>query len=1384
MWPIVEKAVVGSRAAQDRDRSGGSIPMHPLGGSTEPRSDRGPVERPIVTASGGASGNSRTDERDTERWVELASEEAFQERCQRELSQDRPPQERAKDARVLCGFIQYYSSNTLETIWQVAGDMTASTALLEVRKAGFDLLRASASHPDSQAIRVDLFNMITTPAPHSLVGLQISALNRLTREGRDLSPIEREVVSFLNTLLDELFPAVEQAREEQRGIEAGAGASTEASPPRALSSERLAGKRDSSKDQKGAPKERPQKEKAFLDTFYLIADVIAKNPKAFHDAQMQTMLETVTQIATKTRGRALLRGAIKIISGVATHSKIQDENLKSCVHVLCTVIGIPNIKFADEAWAGLTVLLRSDDWEGVLSMLNTTNLMDSAKPEAIRCSVLDGFNHVFLTLRDDTNNIETYCRHLRSACQYLQDEKDVPASMIDSLADLTAQCGAEVDLETFHALLDTLEKASRLSSTDSATSAALSDRIPDCLIRLFLQCLLHSGPKTAKLYAMLLNAAAPQKPTNIRLSVLKLLARLRCDSSYGIKIVSMPDSQDLASTLSRTKAAEEMRDSSQWSNRFSASEKSQSVRAGRSSGTDSSRETRSRSATRSASLRDRPVKISPPLWIYDGLIKGLPMDPPSGSSKFVYAENSTTKSTKSHLDFGRCLQLMINELQDCSNWEAYSYVLVHLPSQLSNCSLFEDRVMQLQRLHDLLNSHLAGNSFHTPPASTGLKRGDVALCLYHSLTTLLAYQSHFGVRELSRTVNTFRAGIEKWDRVNKYCIQALSLCCYELPNNVDKQIPAILDLMQRRIYQPDLAMDILEFLGGLAHLRDAYSTADVTTYKTIFGICVRYLQYAREQRRNTTSESARASMQYNRGSGNSGELARSYQSQSPQMIETQKDIAEYVYILAYHVIIFWFMAIDVRERCKHVGWIAQELAWKDESGVQRMEEQSLVILDLMHRTTYSDFGETVPKAEFVNPEKKVYKGTWLLGMSIVTAEIILDDVSGRIEIGQVTKRQASGTTHAVYYHNAALLPSHHVQTSNNTSWSSAQDPVEIYPNHLLLQLISTISPVPIPMQPIPLPDDEEFANRAIRLFDATDTVDGHKVGIIYISKDQKSENEILANDRGSNAYEGFLSKIGVKVPLKGAKFNSQGLDRQYGKDGDYTYAWRDRIMEIVFHVSTMMPNDLENDPLNDKKKAHIGNDHVRIIFNESGLPFDFDTFVSEFNSVNIVITPEADISHSNRITDRTLHQEPESEIKEKSLTERFGYYVVHTLTSPQYPDISPATSPKVLSACALPAFVRQIALNASVFCQVWQHRGEGEHVSSWRYRLQQIIKLRAKYANTNRSANERYPLANPDTSTANHTYAEGDTWTGTLAYGGIAETNQLLAGLDFTRWAI
>ena len=1452
-------------------------------------------------------------------------------------------------------------------------DLTREDASLEARREGFTLLNTSAARPASSDRRQAFYDTITIPAHHSIADFQIGALDTLTNGGRNLAPFESELVTFLNQTLKELSTATERAREETRGNRPRAGGVWGDESPHREAERNLP-----SREPSGA-------EKGFLDTFYLIANIITRHRKAFHEPQLEILLTTVTNIAKTTTMRRALRGCLKILSAVTAHVQIPKTNLKPSVVALCSVFGSATFKFSEEAWTCLSNLLRfedcqavgdiligillnrpdisevrnqakyrgallsvqriaengdltasvtsnlhlllqglegahsidsqsaletlqaieallhnnaiaqllvhekwdiihhllddndnsishsnkaldvagslaeitrssplydfvhadftssvtvdfkteeilghlaerilylqenewqtldkaklllalrvllhlaryvpsvwapaiegiwnqgllepaNDDWRPHLGILVAIATSSPPKPELAQRSILQNFRRLHPLLRHDTTKYQYYESHLRLLCQHLRAEKELTITVIDSMAALVAEIGGNISSETFEALLASIEEKLDLA-TDNADGSTLN--VPEYLVRLFLLCFQQSFSKTTRVYQVIMKIAATSKSTNLRLLVMKLLTRIRCNADYAIKVIALPAPEDLAANLCRTQTSTAAFDPIQMSsNRPSMYGQIEPLRTGRSSAIDSAMAIRSRSATRSMNAKDRDRRVVSPLWMHDSSIKEFPIPLPVGPSLIIYAQKSYEEDTDI-LDLGLWLDLMIDILKGRDDWELYSYVLVHLPLQLSNYSLLSPYVKSLQILQNTVVIQLNSGDFQEPPKDSGIKKGDVALCLYQILIILLPYHESFSRRMTDDTVRTFRIGIEKWDRTGKCCIHALALCCYEIPSHVEKQIVGITEMMQKRITQADLAMDILEFLGCLSRLREAYGEADTAFYRRIFGICIRYLQVAWEQRqRSTEAPKSRASTQFNRQSGSSSETART--SGAVPSKETQ-GLSEYVYILAYQTIIYWFLAIDVYERAQHVGWLTQELSWKDDSGKDHIEEQSLVILDMMHRTAFSNLGETEIGPDFDDPTANIVKRMWLVGMSIVTVEVATDAETGFNRCGQLTKRQASGTTHATYYHNTAEIPSHHIEDDSFKSHS--QQPLDVYPNHMFLQLTSTIAPTPIPLQPIPLPDDD-FTRRAIKVFDGTDTVDGHKAGVIYVGEGQTTEAEILANIQGTDSYENFLSGLGTKVPLKGTKFNAQGLDRRSEEDGTHTYAWRDRVTEIVFHVPTMMPTDLLDDPQGDKKKRHVGNDHIKIIFNASGQPFDFNTFASALNTVNIVITPEAHSNGKRPVTDRTIIRKGSAPLQEATNTDRFGFYNVQALFSPAYPQFSIAAGIKVISADALPAFVRQMAITCSVFCQVWENSiiRDSEFISSWRARLQEVIRLRKKYANTNTSANVHYPMSGAE-STAQ--YAEGDTWTGAVTTGGMADADKLLNSLDFTRW--
>lgn len=86
-----------------------------------------------------------------------------------------------------------------------------------------------------------------------------------------------------------------------------------------------------------------------------------------------------------------------------------------------------------------------------------------------------------------------------------------------------------------------------------------------------------------------------------------------------------------------------------------------------------------------------------------------------------------------------------------------------------------------------------------------------------------------------------------------------------------------------------------------------------------------------------------------------------------------------------------------------------------------------------------------------------------------------------------------------------------------------------------------------------------------------------KVGVIYVKEGQYTEEEILDNNDTSPLFEEFLQILGEKVRLKGFDKYKGGLDTVHDLTGLYSVYTHWRGIEIMFHVSTLLPYE-KNDP--------------------------------------------------------------------------------------------------------------------------------------------------------------------------------------------------------------
>lgn len=789
---------------------------------------------------------------------------------------------------------------------------------------------------------------------------------------------------------------------------------------------------------------------------------------------------------------------------------------------------------------------------------------------------------------------------------------------------------------------------------------------------IFLQSLTTSAVVAYQTYQALLEIAdcTKCKSARSRLVAMSVLFRIRCNTGGCIYIDNASDSDYIAGALCKTAESLEAMFSD----------------AG-------------------ASTEDIDAKLDKvsrkQLWMYpqeaDAVKKW------SIPSTSIVAKKSPS-ATENAIDIADWIYLINTNLINDKEWETYSYTIVHFGSQLKNTWLFEHSQDYLATLRGFLSGRIRepANMFE-PPKDIGMDKADVALCVYHILERLIPYakmQPPSPHLDTSRRgvdlVRAFRAGVGEnlYEGTARSCIHALSVCCFELPEAIATEYPGIIVAMMQMISQSHLLVHVLEFLAQVARLPHLHRYFADEEIRQIFGICISALNKLRSED-HTGTESKPDSKRISAHTRSKGGLLTPYRA---AMLK-EKGLTQYSCALAYHTMIFWFLSIPISKRHERIKDIIPRLIRTDADGNGNIDQQTIVLIDMMQRTAFSDLGETARDDSFSS--KDFETSSFIDGNSVITIET--HRTTGR---SQITKRQASGTTHAVYTPLLQELTSHHDRAFRDL-------PDRARPSHTFLNMVGTAIPIEPSEQPLKLNSNEPYVGRALSMLDRLPTVDSHAIGVTLLREGQQKESDYLANIKSTPDFDDFLNVIGTKVslhpPLRYTPFGLLPRDDEGQNDGDDTYAWRDRINEIVFQVSTLMPNT--EDTQQTRKKSHLGNCKVLIVFNQSNQPWKWEYFQSQATLVTIVITP------ANRVSNAESSDDFEHD-----------FYMVNVLTKEEYQNISAAAETKVVSRATLPHLVRLLALNANIFsgCAMNESTGDTEFPSSWRSRLQQIVQLRER----------------------------------------------------------
>lgn len=704
-------------------------------------------------------------------------------------------------------------------------------------------------------------------------------------------------------------------------------------------------------------------------------------------------------------------------------------------------------------------------------------------------------------------------------------------------------------------------------------------------------------------------------------------------------------------------------------------------------------------------------------WWYPETIPYLneeDLEVPSYVLKTHIEDISNTKAQEYEIDISLWFNEILRVIEHGAHWEIYSFIWAHFGPQLANVQLFYRSGCDIQKLRIVICDQILHSS-KSPEISfpKDVSRNDIKVTLIRTTSSLLSYHDQFSKRDEDYIVMAFVEGLSASEKAVVPCIHGLVVSCYELPLSIKKFLGQIFIKFQTKITNSSTSPHILEFLLSLSRLPSLTDNFTQDEYKRVFGMAIKYIQYAYDLAQKEQGPEAKV----NSAKPGIGIIRNTIDSSN------NKILSQYLLVLAYNVIATWFLTLRLSERKYMAKFIIRNLILA-EGTPDTIDTQSLAYVDLISRFTYSNLDLTVQTTMAPTTQSNSIVKQWIYGTSIVS--IATDPQIGD---SQVTIRRPTGTSAFNLRIDEKMIPAwleeHYLKLRKKKDEDSISLRLgtELHenftPNHFLLQLM-----IPIDTQqsvkPLAIPNDPATI-RAIGAFDRTPVVDFHKVGVLYVGPGQREELEILGNSVGSVHYKRFLEGMGRLVRLKdNRKIYAGGLDISSDIDGEYAYVWNDKVTQLIFHTTTMMPAPANpHDVSFASKKRHIGNDFVNIFFDESELPFEFGLVKSQFNFINISITPiSCTFSRSASFIDQI------NGLSEGKAGESKMFYKVRALCKPGVPAIFAACHLKIVSEESLAVFVRNLAIISSKFATVWN--SQGGYISHWQYRLEQINTLREK----------------------------------------------------------
>ncbi|CAI5759233.1 unnamed protein product [Candida verbasci] len=684
----------------------------------------------------------------------------------------------------------------------------------------------------------------------------------------------------------------------------------------------------------------------------------------------------------------------------------------------------------------------------------------------------------------------------------------------------------------------------------------------------------------------------------------------------------------------------------------------------------------------SAFKRDNKI-VAGQQWTYPETVDYLPETYYNKPNKNLLLLVGEPDFDKNYIDIKKWFSLVLTIMKNFVAWEVYSYVWAHFCAQLSNMTIFNhcnEEIINLKNIVcDQLTLKLPSNlNFQ----DSELTKSDLQVAFVRSFSALMGYHDKFSKSDEDQIINSLIFGLNSWEKTSIPCLNILTICCYEIPLSVKKYLSLILTNLQTKVTSANASTHTLEFLMSLVNLPVLTSNFTMEEFKRVFGIAFKYIQFSIDL--ETRNLSPVNTIQQH------GVDATVEQTPSTQSSGISPILSQYIMKLSYNVISHWFLKINMNDRKIISSFLIKNLISINERS-SLLSDQTIGFLDFITKFTYSDLPLKIINSTIQKQNENTTINKWVIADSIVSIESDLYSADTDILI-----RKPTGVSRLV------------VQLDHQEQSDSS---IVISPNYFLLQLFDCKT------KPIPIIEDQ-IVSRALNVLDRIPSVEFHKIGIVYIGKNQTNENEVLNNKVGSSEYQNFLNNIGDLVKLKNNKeIYLGGLDNERDIDGEYSRFWRDKTTQVIFHVTTMMNNpnlikeDADSQRTLDLKKRHIGNNYVNIFFDESGeQDFNFNLIKSQFNFLSVVIKPHT------KTEELTI---PSNSQKK--------FFKVKTYRRSGVPAILATCHFKIVSLDQLPNVIRNLVILASEFANVWHSNNlSGKFISNWAQRVKQLKILKNK----------------------------------------------------------